>query len=121
MRLEEKAFGGNVGGEAFGGLVGLRIDEQGLLIFEGVKTRDEGDHLSNQHSNVHPSSIHPRCGDVCHLPASMLPLPVVGSGSVFAEVVLFKDVLGDGGEGGIERVAAEGHLGAHFEGDAVVE
>lgn len=48
-------------------------------------------------------------------------LTVVGVGAVFAGVVFVEDVGGDGGGRGVEGEGVDGHLGADFEGGAVVE
>ncbi len=51
----------------------------------------------------------------------MIVLTVVGGGAVFAEVVFVEEVLGERGGVGVEGEGVEGHAGAHFEGDGVIE
>ena len=48
-------------------------------------------------------------------------MAVVGTGAVFAVMVLVENVRRDGSEGRIELQTAEGHVSTHFEGDAVVQ
>ena len=52
---------------------------------------------------------------------SMVALAVVGGGAVFAQVVFVEEVLWERGGGWVESQGVEGHAGAHFEGDGVVE
>lgn len=48
-------------------------------------------------------------------------LSVIRARPVFAQMMLFQDVPGDGTQGGIQGGRAEGHVSAHFKGDAVLE
>ena len=50
----------------------------------------------------------------------MLPLTIISARAVFAEVVLFQEMGGDGEHGRIQLKAAVGHVRAHFEGDTVI-